>query len=216
LSLGAFPFGGGNALFGTLQAAASSGVATFSAVKIGKAGAGYRLVAQSGSLVAATSSLFDVVASTPVAIAKVSGDNQNQVPGAPLDQPLVAQLKDAFGNLVPGDTIIFKVTQGGGHFGALDSAIATSDAQGNASAQYTLGSSPGANAVQARIRKTPDSTVTFTASATSAGLHLAFLVQPTSASGGATIAPSVKVAVQDGSNTTQTGASTIVTLGLQG
>ena len=66
VTIGTNPTGGG--LSGTLQAAAVAGVATFSALTIDQAGAGYTLVASSSGLTSATSEPFDIVAPAPVEV----------------------------------------------------------------------------------------------------------------------------------------------------
>ncbi len=58
LGIGANPGGGG--LFGTVTGNAVNGIATFSTLSIDRAGNGYSLVANSGSLTAATSQPFDI------------------------------------------------------------------------------------------------------------------------------------------------------------
>lgn len=99
-----------------------------------------------------------VIRQTPVAENRVqllSGNNQTAPIGAPLAEPLVVALTNGVGNPVPDVPVIFKVTQNNGtlHAAGLDAptVIATSDAQGRAQAQWTLGQRAGAggNAVEA-------------------------------------------------------------------
>jgi len=59
---------GGGALGGTLSRTATAGVATFNDLTVSVAGTGYTLVATSGTLSAATSATFNVIATTPVAL----------------------------------------------------------------------------------------------------------------------------------------------------
>ena len=90
------------ALTGTLTQAAVNGVATFSGVGLQTAGAGYALMAASGTLTSATSNLFDV---TPGAAAALvfTGQPMSTVAGVTLPAVTVA-VEDAFGNTVTSAT----------------------------------------------------------------------------------------------------------------
>jgi hypothetical protein len=85
----------------------------------------------------------------------VSGNNQTGPIGTVVSAPLVVALTDAAGNPVPNKPIVFKVTQDDGMVSAgaapASSAIAPTNAQGQAQAQWTLGmrAGAGANAVEA-------------------------------------------------------------------
>ncbi len=85
----------------------------------------------------------------------MSGNNQSAAIGARVPAPLVIALTDAAGNPVANQTVIFKVAQNDGMVvagGAPGSSVlATTDAQGRASAVWTLGHRAGAggNSVEA-------------------------------------------------------------------
>jgi hypothetical protein len=85
----------------------------------------------------------------------VSGNNQSGVIGSLLPAPLVVALTDATGSPVPNKPVIFKIIQNDGMIAAggppAPSVIATTDAQGQAQVQWTLGAraGAGANAVEA-------------------------------------------------------------------
>jgi hypothetical protein len=85
----------------------------------------------------------------------ISGNNQSGTIGTVLSAPLVVALADASGNPVANQPVIFKVTQNNGMLSAggtpAPSAIATTDAQGQAQVNWTLGmrSGAGGNAVEA-------------------------------------------------------------------
>ena len=85
-------------------------------------------------------------AGAPAAFAKVSGDNQAGPVGQALANPVVVSVKDAFGNPLAGQSVAFAVTAGGGSVGA---ATATTQADGNASVSWTMGSAPGTNTLTA-------------------------------------------------------------------
>ena len=97
LTLGSNP---GNAtLSGTLSASTVAGVATFSNVRLDKAGTGYTLRASAGGLQGATSAAFDVSPSTPVRIGFIA-QPATATAGAAL-APVEVAVQDAFGNTVP-------------------------------------------------------------------------------------------------------------------
>jgi hypothetical protein len=85
----------------------------------------------------------------------ISGNNQTARIGAVVPAPLVVQLVDSDGNPVSDKPVIFKVTQDNGKVSTngppAPSAIAVTNAQGQAQAQWTLGmrAGAGANSVEA-------------------------------------------------------------------
>jgi hypothetical protein len=85
----------------------------------------------------------------------ISGNNQTGMIGSVLPAPLVVALTDATGNPVANRSVIVKVTQNDGMVAAggppAPSVIATTNAQGQAQVQWTLGmrAGAGANAVEA-------------------------------------------------------------------
>jgi hypothetical protein len=76
----------------------------------------------------------------------VLGNNQAAVAGTTLPAPLIVKLTDVYGNAVPGTTVNFEVTGGGG---SLSAATATTGANGQAQVTWTLGSIPGPNTARA-------------------------------------------------------------------
>ena len=92
-------------------------------------------------------------------IAKVSGDAQTGTIGQALAQPLVVRVQDQFGNYVPGASVTWTVLTGGG---TVAPPNGPTDASGQATAQWTLGSTGGTHSVRAQVGS---ATVTFTASA---------------------------------------------------
>jgi Domain of unknown function (DUF4082)/Bacterial Ig-like domain (group 1) len=109
-----------------------------------------------------------VVVALPT-ITKVSGDNQTNVAGTPLANPLIVQVKNSDGNPQSGVTVNFVVTSGGG---SVSPASAVTNASGQASTILTLGASPGAtspvtNNVSATVNGIGN--VTFSATASPSG-----------------------------------------------
>ena len=129
----------------------------------------------------------------------VSGDNQSGRTGAELPQPLVVRLVDQQGNGMPARPVTWVMGAGGG---SVSPTTGETDAQGFASARWTLGPSTGVNTWNAVVSGV--GFVTFTAQATSGGGggslgpdHLVFRVQPSDTKQKQRITPPVVVAVVD-------------------
>ncbi len=80
------------------------------------------------------------------AVVAGAGDRQTAFPSAPLADSVAAQVVDAYGNPVSGIGVDFKVATGGG---SVSPASATSGPDGNAWTHWTLGSTTGAQTLQA-------------------------------------------------------------------
>jgi adhesin/invasin len=91
------------------------------------------------SIIAATA-LADAVAS----ITPVSGNAQDIAPGATPD-PIVVKATDKYGNVVPGATITWSVSNGG----ALDNTTTTTDDKGLAKVTLTSLAAPGTYTITA-------------------------------------------------------------------
>ncbi len=89
----------------------------------------------------------------PLSLAIISGDGQTGAPGAPLADPLVVEVRDQYGDLMPGAPVTFTVTAGDGK---LSDRFAvqhtTTDANGRAALILTLAPYPGVNSVGVSIR----------------------------------------------------------------
>jgi len=94
-------------------------------------------------------------------VEKISGDNQSANPGEQLAQPLVVQVLDGSNNPIPGRAVTWVIGNGDG---TVNPTTSTTDAQGNASTNWTLGPGIGSNTVNAVVSGV--GTVTFTATAT--------------------------------------------------
>ena len=111
------------------------------------------------------------------AVKVFSGNNQSGTIGAQLAQPLVAQVVNAAGQPVANVPVVFRVTSQDGKLGpanpGLSDIAVNTDAQGQASVQFTLGSHAGAgnNLVEASTTGVP-ATAVFSASAVSSGATL--------------------------------------------
>ena len=97
---------------------------------------------------------------TPAPASKISivqGDKQSGNPGDTLKVPLIVQVTDAFGNLLSGQTVTFKVATPGSL--TLVNVSSTTDANGRASASVKLGNTAGNFQITAGIT---GASVTFT------------------------------------------------------
>ena len=82
----------------------------------------------------------------------VAGDSQRGPTGEPLDDPLVVEARDQYGNPLPGIQVTFTVTEGGGKLGRrFTLEKRTTDANGRAEAVLALGPIRGANIVKASV-----------------------------------------------------------------
>src|SRR5579871_78097 len=104
------------------------------------------------------------VTQTVSTFTKASGDSQTGTAGSALTNPFTVLAADSNGVGVPGISVTFTVTAGGGKFSGQNSTIATTDRNGNASATLTLGTVAGASNNTATAATSGQSTLTFTAS----------------------------------------------------
>jgi hypothetical protein len=88
------------------------------------------------------------VTQAPAILAMVSGNDQTGTAGGMLANPLVAQVNDRLQNAIPGVSVDFAVTEGGGSVG---NASATSGADGRVSSTWTLGTVAGNNEATASM-----------------------------------------------------------------
>jgi hypothetical protein len=111
------------------------------------------------------------------AVKVFSGNNQSGTIGTQLAQPLVAQVVNPSGQPVANVPVVFRVTAQDGKLGpanpGLSDIAVNTDAQGQASVPFTLGSHAGAgnNLVEASTTGVP-ATAVFSASAVSSGATL--------------------------------------------
>ena len=115
----------------------------------------------------------------PSLLVKGSGDEQSGVVGTLLSAPLVVRVTDTHGNPVAGSTITFGPASGDG---SVFPTQVSSDSNGTAATDWTLGSSQGSQSVGASIEA--GAMVTFTATATNENgtgglsIELLFIDQP--------------------------------------
>ena len=103
-------------------------------------------------------------ADAPTSISLVSGDAQTGTVGQSLSQPLVVLTEDQFGNPTSGVSVQWTATAGGG---SVSASSTPTDAQGQASVTWTLGTVAGTdnNVFEAAVPGLAGSPIQFTASA---------------------------------------------------
>ena len=152
-------------------------------------------------------------AGTPTVAAASAGDNQVGVAGGALVTLPSVQITDQFGNPVPGITVTFSVTGGGG---SITGAAPVTDAQGVATVgSWTLGSGLGTHTLQAVIVGLPPITFTATANAAPASIVAVIAGDGQSAVAGMSVptAPQVQVTDAFGNPVAGIGITFAVTAG---
>jgi len=123
------------------------------------AGAGEITVSATAAGLSGSPVSFDARAVTASAVAVTGGNMQSGRTSQSLAQALAVRVTAADGGPVPGATVTWAVTAGGG---ALSAATTTTDGDGRTSANLTLGGAVGQNTVTA----TAGATAQFSATAT--------------------------------------------------
>ncbi len=155
-----FAVSGGGSLSATAVTTGADGRASTSWTLGTTAGTGQQVTASvtgvSGTAVFTATADPDVAAN----IAVVSGDAQTGPFSAALSVPLVVSVTDQFSNGVPGVSVTFTATSGGGTF---NPTTATTDASGEASSVWTLGAPLGTQQAEATAAGLTGSPVPFSA-----------------------------------------------------
>ena len=84
----------------------------------------------------------------PKTLEIVSGDDQQGLPGAALENPFVVEVRDRDDTPVPGVQVTFSVNSGGG---TLSATSVTTNSGGRAESILTLGPKPGTNTVKVGV-----------------------------------------------------------------
>ncbi|HEY6059626.1 MAG TPA: hypothetical protein VIV10_03490, partial [Gemmatimonadales bacterium] len=207
---------GSGTLTGTLSVPAVSGVVTFSNLSIDKVGTGYTLSATATGPTSATSATFNIAAG---AAAKLAFGQQptSTTGGATISPAVTVRILDASGNLTASTaSVSLAITTGTGTADAqLGGTVSKAAVAGVATfsnlnidsvgTAYTLTATSGG--------LTADTSNAFNV-AVGAPARLAFLVQPSTTSPGATITPAVQVEVRDSGGNKVTTATNSVTVAI--
>jgi hypothetical protein len=202
-------------LGGTTSRAAVSGVATFNDLTVDSAAAGYTLTAAASGLTGTTSTAFTV----SVGLADHLGflvQPSNTGAGSPIAPAVQVEVRDLGGNRVVAPSHSIGMAIGANpSSGTLNGTTPVTSVNGLATFADLSINNPGVG--YTLVASTGGLT-----SATSAGFDisiggaakLAFIVQPTSTTGGATIAPPLQVEIQDAGGNRVVGATNSVTLAI--
>ncbi|MFI5309783.1 MAG: hypothetical protein ACHQQ3_01005 [Gemmatimonadales bacterium] len=211
VALGANP--GAGTLAGTLSVPAVAGVATFTTLRVSRAGTGYTLTASSAGLTSGTSTAFNIAVGPAALISVAIGGGQSGGPSTALPAQVVVLVSDQGGNPIAGRTVNFAVATGGG---AVAPASGVSSATGLVSASWTLGALAGAQTLNATSAGLAPSPLVIQATSTGSGpgapIQLAFGVQPATAVAGASVAPAIVVQARDALGAVSTSFTGSVTL----
>jgi hypothetical protein len=204
-------------LTGTASQTPANGVATFSGLSIDSAGTSYTLTATSGGLSQAVSTGFDILAGTATQLV-ITQQPTSAVAGNAIAPTVTVVARDALGNRDPNyaSSVTMELVNNAGSPvpGTLSGATAAA-AAGVASfptlsidkvgTGYTIRATDGAinSAASTAFNITPGPAT-----------QLAFSVQPSDATVGATISPAVKVTALDANGNVATNYASNVTLAL--
>jgi len=114
-----------------------------------------------GSILARTLN-FSVAPGDPASILKIQGDAQSGSPGQTLPQELVAEVRDASGNLLQGIAVVWAWGVGDPAGAKLVGPTQVSNSAGRVSTRVMLGTRPGDLVVRVSAAANPNATASFT------------------------------------------------------
>ncbi len=126
----------GAALYGVTTRAAVNGVATFPFLTVDRGGTAYRLRATLAGVPQALSNTFNAANAPARFVTIIQGANQTAPASTALTDSIKARVTDAFGFAVPGVTVNFAMSLGGG---TLSPTTGVTNASGIAATRWTLG-----------------------------------------------------------------------------
>lgn len=190
------------------KAAAVNGMASFDAVRLTQAGE-YRFKATTSGLTAVNGPPFPLMAGPAAMLALVTGGGQTANAGTPLSRPIVVASLDRFGNavFVAGRTITFVASNGG----SASPASGTTNVAGQLSTVWTLGGTPGAQALTASSAGISTLSITATAIGGAAGMMTVFGGNNQFAVANTAVLTPPSVLVKDGANNPASGVAVTFT-----
>jgi len=206
---------GGAVLSGPKTVAAVAGVATFSTLSIDKSAVGYKLTATAASLPATTSAFFTLIPGAATQLAFTLPPSTVTM-GTAITPKVEVTARDAHGNTATGFNGTITVAIGTNPSGGVLSGTATVAASGGVASFSTLSidkAGAGYTLTADAAGLAGATSGVFQVTATRA-TQLVFTTQPSAATGGATIAPAVKVTARDASGNTVTSFTGAVTLSI--
>jgi lysophospholipase L1-like esterase len=151
--------GGGGSVSGATPVTNTEGVATLGGWVVGGLPGENTVSASAGSL-APVSFSVNAIAPTPVAVAIVQGQNQTAPAASLVPVPIAVKVTDAEGRAVPGFSIVFAITSGGGAISG-PSTVVTNTSGIAVLGGWTLGI--GTNTLTATASGLSGSPIVFTA-----------------------------------------------------
>jgi hypothetical protein len=142
----------------------ANGIASLTSWTLGAQPGALQTVTASSPGLAGSPLTFTATSLSASKIAKVSGDNQKTVIGRALSQPIVVLVTDPSNTPVPNAIVTFAAGNGG----SAQPALATTNAAGQASVTWTLGSVVGAQTLVASLVG-PQGSASVTFNATGSG-----------------------------------------------
>ena len=213
LVIGANP--GSGTLSGTTTVNAIGGVATFAGVTLGTAGAGYTLTATATGLANATSTTFTIVPAAASALTFTTPPS-NATAGSAIAPAIVVTAKDVSGNVstsfVGAVTLALGANPGSGTL----SGTTTVNAVGGVAtfSGLSIGAAAAGYTLTANATGLTGATSSAFTIAPASGSVLAFTTQPSNATAGSAISPSIVVTAKDASGNTATAFVGAVTLSI--
>ncbi|MGH7614203.1 MAG: beta strand repeat-containing protein [Gemmatimonadales bacterium] len=216
IAIGTNPSGG--TLSGTKTAAAVAGVASFSTLKIDKAGVGYTLAASATGPTGATSASFDILVGAAGQLVFTVQPAASTTAGATITPAIQVTAHDAAGNPVPtfSGTVTVAITSGTGTAGAVLSGTLTVGAASGVATFSTLSinkSGTGYRLTATSSGVSSGNSATFVIIA-GVATQLGFTVQPVNTIAGRNITPAVRVAAQDALGNTVTSFTSSITVAI--
>lgn len=205
----------GATVVGTRTVNAVAGVATFTDIKVDKAGAGYTFTASATGLTAAVSNGFTISVGPAAKLVYITNP-ASTTGGTPFSPTVQVGVVDSVGNLVTSATNTIFLTIGSG----TGSSVAVLTGTSSATASGGVAIFPNLAVDRAGTGYQLVATASFVTAATSpafnvtvgASAKLAYLVQPTGTTGGVPWSPTVQVAVTDLGGNTVTSATDAITV----
>jgi PKD repeat protein len=186
---------------------------TFVTRTLGPTAGDQQTVATAGQLVGSPVTFtHHATAGNANAVNIISGNNQEAPAGSKLPQPLVVQLLDQDGNPIPNRPVSWVVGDGGG---TANPQTSNTNADGQASTEWTLGPNPGTNTLNAVVSGLTPAAFTATGTGTGTPSTLALTTQPpSSVTVGATLSPAPVVQVRDAAGHNVAVAGVEITVGV--
>jgi len=205
----------GAALSGSKTVNAVNGVASFSGLWVGSAGAGYTLEASASGVSAVASDPFSITPG-PASDVGFTAQPSGGVAGAPIDPAVEIHVQDAFGNTVSSASDVVTIEIASGPDGASLSGTVSTPASGGVATFGDLllelaGDGYRLRASAVGLEGSLSEAFQISPASTS---QLAFVTQPSAIEGQTPFDPAVQVAILDEFGNVVTSATDLVTLGI--